>query len=490
MIGWMQKNNKYLVWTIWIATIAFIGAGFVGWGSYSFGSKGNTVAKVGNIEIDKTKFDMTYTQIYNYYNNFLQGALDEEKAKEMGLLNQAFQVTRTQAQLLNLADEFGIIVSDDELASQLQQLELFNQNGQFSREIYDGYLKANRISSKNFESMLRDEMRVNKLTSLLQFHALPFENSIISTALGIQNTIAYQVISPAEITNKINEEELKKYWEETKTQYLTQPQYTLDILWTQTTNYNVTDEEIEAFYREHNYNYMDSNNTPLSLDAAKELVIRDIQIQETKRDAQKGYIAWKNGDINATQNVTLKQNDPLLSPEIWEEIATIQPSEITKAKVVDNKYASVKLLNKTNSQIMSYEEAKPLVLENYKQIALQQELDANAKEILSDTSKLQNQHPTPLTIQSTDNLPPLNHQESLQFIQKLFTTNQEKGIISVSDKRVVYQILSQNLGQQEDNETITQEATQLKQAIFEDNLIKMLDKLYPTKVYVKGLGSE
>ena len=24
MISWMQKHNKYLVWTIWIATIAFI----------------------------------------------------------------------------------------------------------------------------------------------------------------------------------------------------------------------------------------------------------------------------------------------------------------------------------------------------------------------------------------------------------------------------------------------------------------------------------
>ena len=29
MIAWMQKHNKYLVVTIWIATIAFIGAGFV-----------------------------------------------------------------------------------------------------------------------------------------------------------------------------------------------------------------------------------------------------------------------------------------------------------------------------------------------------------------------------------------------------------------------------------------------------------------------------
>ena len=34
MITWMQKHRKYLVVTIWVSTIAFVGAGFVGWGAY------------------------------------------------------------------------------------------------------------------------------------------------------------------------------------------------------------------------------------------------------------------------------------------------------------------------------------------------------------------------------------------------------------------------------------------------------------------------
>ncbi len=32
MITWMQRHKKWLVITIWISTIAFVGAGFVGWG--------------------------------------------------------------------------------------------------------------------------------------------------------------------------------------------------------------------------------------------------------------------------------------------------------------------------------------------------------------------------------------------------------------------------------------------------------------------------
>ena len=81
----MQKHNKYLVWTIWVATIAFIGAGFVGWGSYDFGSKAGNIAKVGSIEIPQTKLNTAYSNLYNQANNRLQGQLDEKKAKEMGL---------------------------------------------------------------------------------------------------------------------------------------------------------------------------------------------------------------------------------------------------------------------------------------------------------------------------------------------------------------------------------------------------------------------
>ena len=39
MITWMQRHKKWLVFTIWTCTIAFVGAGFVGWGAYNYGSK-------------------------------------------------------------------------------------------------------------------------------------------------------------------------------------------------------------------------------------------------------------------------------------------------------------------------------------------------------------------------------------------------------------------------------------------------------------------
>jgi peptidyl-prolyl cis-trans isomerase D len=132
----MQKHNKYLVITIWIATIAFIGAGFVGWGSYQYGAKAGSIAKVGDIEISKAKFDMAYSDMYQQYNQMLQGKLDEEKAREMGLTQQAFSSLATQALLLNLAKEFGIVVTEEELADKLAQIPAFQTEGKFDKTVY------------------------------------------------------------------------------------------------------------------------------------------------------------------------------------------------------------------------------------------------------------------------------------------------------------------------------------------------------------------
>ena len=44
MITWMQRHKKWLITTVWVSTIAFVGAGFVGWGSYDFGKSGGTIA--------------------------------------------------------------------------------------------------------------------------------------------------------------------------------------------------------------------------------------------------------------------------------------------------------------------------------------------------------------------------------------------------------------------------------------------------------------
>ena len=134
MITWMQRHKKYLIITIWISTIAFVGAGFVGWGQYSYGDKAGAVAKVGDIELTMGDLQKSYSRLYSQYNQMFQGNFDEEKAKSFGLQSQALKQLTDQALLLNLARDYDLSVSDEELIAELKTQEYFFRDGLFDKE--------------------------------------------------------------------------------------------------------------------------------------------------------------------------------------------------------------------------------------------------------------------------------------------------------------------------------------------------------------------
>ncbi len=90
MISWMQRHKKWLVITIWISTIAFVGAGFVGWGSYDYGSKGGTVAVVGDREISVDEYQREYSSLYDQYARIFGNQFNQEMADKLKLKQVAY----------------------------------------------------------------------------------------------------------------------------------------------------------------------------------------------------------------------------------------------------------------------------------------------------------------------------------------------------------------------------------------------------------------
>ena len=143
MISWMQRHRKYLVVTIWISTIAFIGAGFVGWGQYSYGDKASALARVGEIPISQRSFQQAYSRLYAQYNQLFQGNFDETRAKEFGLQQQAFRSLIDGALILNLAKTLHLEVSDSELLEKIKSQSYFFKDGSFDKDTYQKVLHQN-----------------------------------------------------------------------------------------------------------------------------------------------------------------------------------------------------------------------------------------------------------------------------------------------------------------------------------------------------------
>ena len=181
--------------------------------------------------------------------------------------------------------------------------------------------------------------------------------------------------------------------------------------------------------------------------------------------------------------------DLKLTDEIWSIIKEKAVGDILKPKVVANSYATVKIENVTLAQVKTYEEAKEEVMLLYTAQAKKEALLALAESTLKNFDQNDAIVSDFVKLEENVNLESLNNQESLQFLQKLFTSTKEKGIISVLDKVIVYNILEQKLDPVDANETnfVKETVNKLKQNTFESNLIKMLDKKYPTEVYMGGL---
>jgi len=489
MISWMQKHNKYLVWTIWVATIAFIGAGFVGWGSYDFGAKAGNVAKIGSIEISQSKLNMAYSNIYSQYNQMMKGKLDEKKAREMGLIKQAFSRLQTQTKILNFAKDTGIIVSNKEIADKLESIKAFQKEGIFNKEIYQGYLRNQRVKAKSFEASLREELTINKTLALLNVDLLPLETEAISAAMNVADKLLYKVLTSSDVDTTIDETKLKAYWETQKENYMTKKEYTLSIVWTPSNTTEITEEELKTFYETNSFNYTDAGGKQLSFEEAKEKVSSDLKLKKTKKSAQKSYIAFKKGKLDSSETITLPLGDLKLTNTLWNEIQQKSEGDILKPKIVADQYATVKIDTIKEPSVMSYEEAKEKVTKSYTVQAKKEALLSLAESTLKNLNNTNATVSDFVTLEKSDNLKPLNSQESLQFLQKLFTSNKEKGIISVLDKVIVYNIMEQTLLPMDKKQAdiVKQTVNQVKQSTLETNFIKMLDEKYPTEVYMEGL---
>ena len=484
MISWMQKNNKFLIITIWIATISFIFTGATY--GFKYGIKSSSIGKVGDIELDKDKFQMEYRNLYNRYSQMFQGKFDEEKAKQMRLQEQVLNNMAVQAMILNLAKDFGIVVSDKEVATNIASMPMFQKNGVFEKSIYENFLRNSGLSVKTFESSIKDTLTIQKTLSLMNLKGVKEEYKAFSTAFEIADKLKYIILSTNDMQVSIDDAKLKEFWKTRKEQFQTPKKYSFDVVWQDSNEINVTDTEIKKFFEENSFKYTSSDGKLLSLEEAKEQVIRDLKLKKSKKSANKKYIAFKKNQIKKDETISYDIGDFRLSKDIWNEISSKNIGDILKPKVVGDKYAIIKITNIKEPKIKSFEEAKELVIPEYKLNLAKELLAKESENKLKNIDKEKTKTSDFITLNnSKEQKLGLNKQETVDFYNKLFTSNKEKGIISIGDKVVIYKIVEQKLVSIDKNETkgLYQTIDQLKEQSFEENIIKELNKKYPTKFY-------
>ncbi len=485
MITWMQKHKKWLIITIWISTIAFIGAGFVGWGAYTYGDKASAVAKVGDVEISVAEFQKAYSDIYNQYAQIFKGNFDKEKAKAFGIDKQALKKLIDQALILNLAKEYEVSVSDEELAKTIASLPYFQKDGKFDKQLYKQILSQNNLKIKEFEEGVRKELTIAKVLHLLPVETSPNETRIADTLFNIADKIKYKLLTANDIEVSVSQKELKAFWEKNKENFKTEVAYVIEYIVQSPLHKKYADKQIEEYYNDNKTHFRGKDGKILPLEKAKEKVIAELDAKETKKAALRSYIDFKKGRSDATQKATISTSKNPFGADVLAKVSTLSPTSPYLKPVPHNDgYLIIKLVSVIPAKIKSFEDAKKEVLPLYIAQKKKEKLLELAKNSIGTFNGTTSDF---VTLKESEKLKGLSPKMAKKFLTELFQKQTKQGFVVIDNENIIlYDILEQKLLTNTHKES-AQVIGRIKQNLFDENLIKTLRSKYDIEIYYKGL---
>jgi len=485
MITWMQHHKKYLVVTIWIATIAFIGAGFVGWGAYDFNSdRASAVAKVGERKVTVQEYQLAYANFYNFYNNMLGGSLTQEKADQMGLEKMVMQNIINETLLLSYADEIGLRVEPSEIKETLLSDDNFKVNGVFDKETYYKVIKQAQISAKDYENGLEKQLLLAKVQNILKLKPTKDEKEMFVASMFMQDKLSIDILYLDKSEATVDEAETKKYWDEHKTDFLTLKSYDLSTIKIDLKDDKINEEKLKTFYSEKRHNYKNKDGKIASLEEARADVEKDFKLKLTKREALETYLLFKKSQMNATGTKTVKINDPQFPID---KLSNAKVGSVLKPIEFENGYIIVKVTAINNPMPKSYENAKAEILA---QLQVQKNKDTLKKKAEARLGIFKGKNIGFVSRDTQKKILGLSPAETLEFINFVFDNNKKRNFKIIGQKAILYQVMEQNLLEKGKVEKYTKlindNITQMKQAEISENLLVELKNRYDIEQYYKG----
>ena len=437
MISWMQRHKKWLVITIWISTIAFVGAGFVGWGSYDYGSKGGAVAVVGDREISVDEYQREYSLLYDQYGKVFGAEFNQEMADKLNLKQVAYNMVIQKNLILSFADQLGLSVTDEEIAKELVKIPGFIKDGKFDKDTYIKVLNQNRTNPTKFEASLKRDLLLQKIEDIFSIEAQENEIKNLNKLLFSEDDINIEILSLDDVEVEVTEDNIKNYWESNKDNYKSQAAVKLEIDEVALSTNDFSDNEILSHYNKFKTDFTKEDGKLKTLEEAKDDVIKALNEKATKRVALKKYLKLKKGEAKFDQTIEMVESKLLYSDENNKEILNAVPGDVLKPFLFNGKYLIVKVLNKIPPKTLSFKDAKDMVRMDYIKVTKGLELEKLA------TNKLKSFEGTHIGFvsrNSYDKIEGLSSKDALTFLNKLFSETKKEGKITLEDKIVLYKI--------------------------------------------------
>ncbi len=215
LVLWNRFYKKFKILLILaIATFAFAIMGMLQGGS-SLSQGGGAAAVVNGEVISVSEFRSTYSRMEQEMGGFLQKIENQDYRRQltMNLKKQALDRLVSTELLVQMASHQGIYASDKEVLSYIVTIPWLQREGSFSHEVYEGFLKSNRMSAGDFESRVRRQTIITKTQGLFDksLQDTSVETEMLATLMGTKAEIEFIKFISSDLKVKVSPAETQGY---------------------------------------------------------------------------------------------------------------------------------------------------------------------------------------------------------------------------------------------------------------------------------------
>ena len=264
-------------WIAWVIVI-FISIPFALWGinEYLSPTSNVAVAVVNGTDVSIGEFQRTYQRQRAQLQSLLGGNFDINQLDDDRLREEALRQLVNDEVVLQAALASGMRIGDQQLALSIQGQDLFRQNGVFSEDLYNQWLRTQGYSPGGFETDLKRSMLAEQLVAGLATSAIVTDHEV-ARAVRLQrqkrvfDTLTVPVARFSDV--QIDEAAIMAHYQANQVDYVSPEQVKLEYIEISrdaiAAGVQVDDEELRAAYERRKADFQ----TPEQRDASHILLI-------------------------------------------------------------------------------------------------------------------------------------------------------------------------------------------------------------------------
>lgn len=263
MLQWMRDAQTWFIKGVLGAVVlAFVITIFYQWGVQSSGGLTRSeVATIFGKSISVREFQRTANALQQRYRTIFRAQSEVDLNERFNFREMAIEQLSTRAILLRLAQQYGVVVTEQELYDYIASLPPFQEQGRFSPARYQAVLRGQvpPVAPRQFEAEQHQDLLLQKVSTLFTegVHVTDTEVEQAYRRDNEQIAIRYVMLAAALFEAQVHptDEELQAHYEAHRGVYREPEQrqirYVAIPLQRFTEHYEPAPDEISDYYTRH-----------------------------------------------------------------------------------------------------------------------------------------------------------------------------------------------------------------------------------------------